>query len=133
MKYPGKQTSRPTTNNIPVIRLSEMYLNRAEAIVRGASISGVTADADLKVITSNRGAADVTATVNSVLLERRKELAFEGHYVYDLARTGNPVKRVDYDGTESARNIDFPSYKWALPIPKSEVECNPNMVQNEGY
>ncbi|MBR2497526.1 MAG: RagB/SusD family nutrient uptake outer membrane protein [Parabacteroides sp.] len=133
LKYPGKQTSRPTTNNIPVIRLSEMYLNRAETIARGASVSGVTADSDLKVITSNRGAADVTATVNSILLERRKELAFEGHYIYDLARTGNPVKRVDYDGSESARNIDFPDYRWALPIPKSEIECNPNMVQNEGY
>ncbi|MDO4756062.1 MAG: RagB/SusD family nutrient uptake outer membrane protein [Parabacteroides sp.] len=133
LKYPGKQTSRPTTNNIPVIRLSEMYLNRAEAIVRGASVSGVTADSDLKMITSNRGAADVVATINSVLLERRKELAFEGHYVYDLARTGTPVNRVDYDGAETARNIEFPSFRWALPIPKSEIECNPNMVQNEGY
>ena len=133
LKYPGKQTSRPTTNNIPVLRLSEMYLNRAEAIARGASVSGVTADADLKVITSNRGAADVTATISSILLERRKELAFEGHYIYDLARTGNSVKRVDYDGEESARNIDFPSYRWALPIPKHEIDCNPNMVQNEGY
>ena len=133
LKYPGKQTSRPTTNNIPVLRLSEMYLNRAEAIVRGASVSGVTADADLKVITSNRGAADVTASLSNVLLERRKELAFEGHYIYDLARTGNPVVRTDYDGAEVTRNVDFPSYRWALPIPKHEMDCNPNMVQNEGY
>lgn len=133
LKYPGKGTDRPNVNNIPVLRLSEMYLNRAEAIARGASISGVTADSDLKMITSNRGAADVTATISSILLERRKELAFEGHYLYDLARTGTGVVRIDYDGTELTRNVAFPSYRWALPIPKHEIDCNPNMVQNEGY
>lgn len=133
LKYPGKLSDRPNVNNIPVLRLSEMYLNRAEAIARGASVNGVTADADLKKITLNRGASDVTATVNTILLERRKELAFEGHYVYDLARTGTSLTRVDYDGTDLTRNIEFPSYRWALPIPKHEMDCNPNMVQNEGY
>lgn len=133
-KYAGKTNDRPCVNNIIVLRLSEMYLNRAEAIINGASVSGVTAAADLKVITSNRNAVDATPTKAGVLLERRKELAFEGHYFYDLARNQMPLRRdVDYTGAATAQYIEFPSWRWALPIPKPEVDANPNMVQNEGY
>lgn len=133
LKYPGNSATRPTSNNIIVLRLSEMYLNRAEAIVRGAKIEGVTADADLLMITSNRGVQPVTATLENVLLERRKELAFEGHLIYDMARTGTALHRVDYQGAATAKDIDFPDYRWALPIPKREMDANPNMTQNDGY
>jgi hypothetical protein len=133
-KYAGKATERPTYNNIIVIRLSEMYLNRAEAIFRGASIAGATVVSDLQAITSNRGASDATPSLTGILTERRKELAFEGHLIYDMARTGTPVNRtVDYDGASTAQYIEFPSYRWALPIPLREINANPNCVQNEGY
>lgn len=133
-KYPGKDLSmRPTFNNIVVLRLAEMYLNRAEALVHGASIAGTSADADLLKITSNRGASPVKASLDNVLLERRKELAFEGHLVYDLARTGTALHRVDYEGAAVAKDIPFPNYRWALPIPKREVDANKNMVQNPEY
>lgn len=133
-KYKAKDpTARPSYANIVVIRLSEMYLNRAEALARGAAIAGTTADNDLLTITSNRGASPVTATIDNILLERRKELAFEGHLVYDMARTGTSLHRVDYQGAADAKDIEFPSYRWALPIPKGEMDANPNMVQNDGY
>jgi len=133
-KYAGKTDDRPCVNNIIVLRLSEMYLNRAEAIVNGASVAGVTTASDLKVITSNRGASDATPTKTGVLLERRKELAFEGHHIYDLARNQLSLSRdVDYTGAPTAQYIEFPSWRWALPIPKPEVDANPNMVQNDGY
>lgn len=133
-KYPGKDLSvRPTYNNIIVLRLSEMYLNRAEALARGAKIPGATADSDLQKITSNRGASTVPATLDNILKERRKELAFEGHLIYDMARTGTPLHRVDYEGAANAKDIDFPDYRWALPIPKKETDANPNIEQNQGY
>lgn len=132
-KYWGKGTDRPTFSNIIVLRLSEMYLNRAEAIFRGATVSGVTAASDLGVITSNRGASPATASLSGILLERRKELAFEGHLIYDLARTGTAVSRTDYQGSAATQNIEFPSYRWALPIPLAEINANPNVIQNEGY
>lgn len=133
-KYAGKsKTQRPLVSNIIVLRLSEMYLNRAEALAHGATIQGASVESDLKVITSNRNASDAPATLEGILLERRKELAFEGHLIYDMARTGTPVNRVDYQGAESARTIEFPSYRWALPIPLVEMNSNPNMEQNEGY
>lgn len=133
-KYPGKEgTSVPQENNIVILRLSEMYLNRAEAIYNGATISGVTADSDLLAITSNRGASPVSASAKTIFDERRKELAFEGHIVYDYARTKTPITRVDYSGTDANKDIPFPSYKWAMPIPKYEIDANANIKQNEGY
>ena len=132
-KYVGYDGSGRQEANIPLIRLSEMYLNRAEALYNGAVISGASADSDLKAITSNRGASTVTASASTIALERRKEFAFEGHIVFDLARTKTSLTREDYDGPEAYRNIPFPSYRWAMPIPKTETDANENMQQNEGY
>lgn len=127
LKYAGKEGSAiPKENNTPIIRLSEMYLNRAEAIYHGASISGVSAATDLATLAEARGIAAPTPSETAILEERRKELAFEGHILYDLKRTGNGVVRTDNAG------VDMPFGKnWALPIPKSECDANPNMVQNE--
>ena len=131
LKYAGKAGSVPRETNIPILRLSEMYLNRAEAISKGASISGASARGDLEAIASKRGAT-VPGTFN-VLDERRKELMFEGHIVYDLARTQTALKRTDFDGTVNKDIPAAPDYRWAMPIPKREMDANPNMTQNPGY
>lgn len=128
LKYAGKEGSAiPKENNTPIIRLSEMYLNRAEAIYNGAVVSGVTAADDLATLAAKRGISAPTPSETEILEERRRELAFEGHIFFDLKRTGYGVVRKDDAG------IDVPatSPKWALPIPKSECDANPNMVQNE--
>ena len=130
-KYKGKEGGVPRETNIPLLRLSEMYLNRAEAIANGASISGASARGDLEAIAAKRGAT-VPAQFN-VLTERRKELMFEGHYVYDLARTKTPLVRKDFDGTVNKDLPAAPDYHWAMPIPKREMDANPNMEQNPGY
>lgn len=127
LKYKGKDGSQiPCENNTPLIRFSEMYLNRAEALANGASIAGVSADSDLRELCSHRGITAPAGTVANILNERRKELAFEGHILYDLKRTGNGVVRTDGAGV----NVPFPDNRWAFPIPKSECDANPNMVQN---
>ena len=133
-KYPGKgDNAAPDCNNVVIFRLSEMYLNRAEALMRGATITGATAISDLNVITSNRGAAAYTSVgPTDIQTERRKELAWEGHYVYDLARWGMPVERAeaDYPLLSMNHDIPFPSTKWALPLSKKEIDVNPNLEQN---
>ncbi len=127
LKYAGKTgSSVPCENNTPLIRLSEMYLNRAEALANGATIAGVSADQDLQTLCEHRGVTAPAATVTNILTERRKELAFEGHILYDLKRTGNGVVRTDGAGVD----VPFPDNRWAFPIPKSECDANPNMVQN---
>ncbi len=134
LKYPGKAPDgNLREDNIPVLRLSEMYLIRAEAILKGASISGSTAVGDVNMIRSNRGATalgDVTLT--DLYRERRRELCYEGHELFDLARTQRGLVRVDYDGAVN-QNIAFPDYRWAMPIPQFEIDANENMEQNPGY
>ncbi len=133
-KYPAKGTNKPDCCNVIVFRLSEMYLNRAEAIMHGATVDGVTAVSDLNAITSLRGGETYTSVGQTdIETERRIELAWEGHYIYDLARWGNGVVRseADYPLCSSNLNVSFPSKKWALPIPKREIDLNKNLVQNE--
>ena len=133
-KYPGKgDNAAPDCNNVVIFRLSEMYLNRAEAIMRGATVDGATAISDINMITANRGAAAYTSVGPvDIQTERRKELAWEGHYLYDLARWGQPVVRSEADYPLLTQNfeIPFPSPKWALPLPKSEIDVNNNLEQN---
>lgn len=131
LKYAGKAGSVPRETNVPILRLSEMYLNRAEAISNGASISGASMRGDLEAIANKRGAT-VPATP-SVFDERRKELQFEGHIVYDYARTAKALNRTDFDGTVNQNIPAAPDYRWAMPIPKREMDANINMTQNEGY
>ena len=130
-KFAGKAGAVPRETNIPILRLSEMYLNRAEAISKGASISGASMRSDLEAIANKRGAT-VPATP-SVFDERRKELMFEGHIVYDYARTQTALVRTDFDDVANKDIPAAPDYRWAMPIPKRELDANPNMTQNEGY
>ena len=129
-KYYGKEGGVPRAVNIPILRLAEMYLNRAEAIYNGASISGVTALGDLQTIANKRGAT-VPAQFD-IFTERRKELMFEGHIVYDYARCNKDLVRTDFDGVVN-KDVKAGDYKWAMPIPKREMDANPNVVQNPGY
>lgn len=133
-KYSGKpKDSDPKYTNIPILRLSEMYLNRAEAIINGASVQGVTAESDLRKIATVRGASQTAAaTKQGVFDERRRELAFEGHITADYARCNKSMTRKDFDDSKN-KDVAFPSYMWALPIPNRERTANPNVAQNPGY
>ena len=136
-KYPGKGDRDPNdVNNVIILRLSEMYLNRAEALMHGATIAGVNGIDDLNMIPNNRGASAYTVlSQTNIELERRKELCWEGNYLNDLARWNKGVNRTaaDFELGTINQNVEFPSYRWALPIPKRELEVNPNLVPNPGY
>ncbi len=134
-KYPGK-TGGLQYNNVPVIRISEMYLIRSEAILRGATLNGgINALDDLNRVASSRGANTYsTATLSNIFEERRKEFFFEGHVYFDMKRLELSLNRSDYTLSDSnAKNIKFPDPRWAFPIPENDVLYNSNMVQNPGY
>ena len=135
MKYYGKgegnATSTPDVSNVIVLRLSEMYLIRAEAIANGATVAGTTAVKDVNAIRSKRGASTLGAAgVDTVIKERRLELNFEGSYWFDLARTGGSFSYVD---AAISKNVPSDSKYWALPIPKSQIDLDANLEQNPGY
>ena len=132
-KYPGKN-GLLAYNNVPVLRISEMYLIRSEAIYRGATVSGVTAIDDLNRVATNRNAeAYASVTLDNLFEESRKEFLFEGHIFFDMKRLQKSLVRTDYDLDPLTKNIDFPSYRWALPIPENDILYNDNMDQNPGY
>lgn len=133
-KYAGKGRGTPDVSNIVVLRLSEMYLNRAESIVNGAAVSGATAVSDLNMVASNRNApAYSTVTREDVFQERRKELAWEGHLWFDYSRLGRSLVRTDFTGTAFNKDIPYPDNRWAMPIANRELSINENLVQNPGY
>ena len=132
-KFPGKN-GLLAYNNVPILRISEMYLIRSEAIYRGATVSGVTAIDDLNRVATNRNAeAYATVTLDNLFEESRKEFLFEGHVFFDMKRLQKSLVRTDYDLDPLTKNIDFPSYRWALPIPENDILYNDNMDQNPGY
>jgi hypothetical protein len=133
LKYPGKAPSgNLRQDNIVVLRLAEMYLIRAEATLEGAN-TGVPAVDDLNAIRTNRGASELaSANLVDVYKERRLELCFEGHQLFDLARTQRGLERTDFEGAVN-QNVGFPNILWAMPIPQAEIDANENMEQNPGY
>lgn len=147
MKYPGKGlgdvTGTPDQNNTIVLRLSEMYIIRAEALATGnAVINGATALDDLNTIRTNRGlGAATSASVSSIWEEAKKEFCFEGFHWFNTARlatAGNSWAVITYgtDMEEASRrgpNIANYTNYWALPISKSERDVNPNLVQMPGF
>ncbi len=118
--------------NIPLIRLSEMYLTRAEGNFRvGGAPIGATPLADINTIRDRVGAKLYTSlSLASILKERRLELAFEGHWIHDIKRNKQTISKTNGNGTQTWA---FSSPKLVFPIPLRETDANKNLVQNEGY
>jgi hypothetical protein len=148
-KYPGK-TGAHTANDVKVFRASEIYFIKAECLVRNGNLAG--AATLIQQVRQARnyitGAtvptpsyANATEAFADILLERRKELAFEGHRYIDLKRLGADagVPGTDRDATDGANsnaisplNILLGDYRFTLPIPQAEININP-LIQNPGY
>lgn len=122
-------------DNVPVIRISEAYLNRAEA----NAMLGNTADAltDLNIIRTRSGLparTDLTgaALLTEILRQRRLEFGFEGHRWFDLKRRGQDVvKTIPLSTTPN--NVPFNDPRILAPIPGNELSTNKSIKQNFGY
>lgn len=149
--------------NIKVLRLSEMYLSRGEALARLAvqnnDNNALTSSlADINLIRKSRdtasatrpfaasllatppaGSIRATAYLDSIIVERRKEFALEGQRLFDLNRTKTNYVKINSAGNSTSRLIDYAattnSYyqRTILPIPVTQVQNNRNMVQNPGF
>jgi len=111
--------------NVPVIRLAEMYLIRAESNVRlvpAAPIGGVTPLQDLATVRSRAGLTTTSATLTDILNERKLEFAFEGFSLHDAKRTQTNIGSLPWNST-----------KLIFPIPQREIDANKNLVQNPDY
>jgi hypothetical protein len=129
--------------DFPLFRLGEIYLNYAEAVLRGGT--GGDAATALQLVNNLRkrgynGSSTATLsagelTLDYILDERGREFFYEGQRRTDLIRFGKltgssylwPWKGNVADGRSVA------DYFNVYPIPADDMGANENLVQNSGY
>ena len=110
-----------------VIRFAEVLLIQAEAEARQNKLA--EAEATLTPVRTRAGLAAAgidgmtqANAIAAILQERRLELAYEGDRWHDLVRTGRAVTV-----------MGIPAFQKLYPIPLSELDVAPGLVQNPGY
>lgn len=136
--YPFMYKCRSSYQNRYKLRLADIMLLQAEAY----AYLGKNSEAATLVneIRNRVGLAPVDASgdmIETVLHERRLELAFEGQRWFDLCRNGkvekymNAVYAKDSGRLPQKRLFDANSY--LLPVPQKALDENVNLEQNPGY
>lgn len=152
-RYPGpfdRGSARATSHNMSMLRYAEVLLIAAEAAVetgraaeattlinqirsraRAGGVSKTGADFP-NIVGPSAIPADLTgpATIADVMEERRIELAFEGKRWYDIARRQMGPAVFGANGLEGAKEFFSESTDYLTPLPRTELERNPNLTQN---
>ena len=128
-RYGAKWRTTEGAEDLHIIRLGEVLLNKAEAQANFGDLAGAVATYNLvrerAGLTPHVLGVDVTSpdeVRTAVWNERRKELAFEGDRWPDLVRT---QRAVAVEG--------IPAFRTLFPIPQNEIDVAPKIVQNQGY
>ncbi|MBK0384269.1 RagB/SusD family nutrient uptake outer membrane protein [Pedobacter sp. SD-b] len=136
--YATKKYAQGSLNATPVkvLRLSEIYLIRAECYAQANNFT--LANADLNTIrkradpaATDLGLSNKTDLLNAIYIERRKELDFEGNLLFDLLRTKQGINRTDCNAQTCT--LPFTDYRLIMPLPAATVNANNVIIQNEGY
>jgi starch-binding outer membrane protein, SusD/RagB family len=128
--YVGKYRNfNPPSQNIPVLRLGEVYLIHAEASARSNNAPDNQSFASLNAIRERAGLGPAASGISleefvrAVQVEKRKEMMFESEVWFDLCRTGL-----------ASEILGVPSpQRYVFPVPQLELDLNPNLDQNTGY
>lgn len=133
VKFAGEPGN--SVDNFPMMRLSEMYLIRAEALAKDQNnpVAGVP---DLETLRTARnvGAVPATALVdlqafeNYILDERMRELGVEGHRFFDLKRLQRDIRNPD-----GSLKMRAESYRILAEIGSGLINVNEQLVENPGY
>lgn len=138
-------------NDIKVMRLSEMYMIKAEARTAANDLAGAATaiksllDARFSTPQALPSFTNATQAWAEILKQRRIEFAYEGYRYVDLKRLGSlagvGINRDPADYSSSSANypaanpsnLPLNSNKWTLPIPQDEINVNKAIQQNPGY
>jgi starch-binding outer membrane protein, SusD/RagB family len=144
--YPDKATTAATRmsgNDMSIFRLADIYLMKAEAIVRGASETTVNGELQTALILLNkvraRAKAPLATTIDKDILldERARELYWENWRRNDLIRfdkyeTFYPIPGDTPVDSYTAKMNPDPQRR-IFPIPAREILLNNKLVPNPGY
>jgi hypothetical protein len=148
------QDGDPNLSSPVMLRLAEIYLNRAEAYAKSGNVAEALGDVD--EIRINRGLENALyngevptgmSALDVVMKERRIELAFEGHRALDVYRNKRDMDRsywgyhlaglIESDIDLNVKPVGYPNevVSWENPriiyyIPVDEILANPPCVQN---
>ena len=141
-----------TTHYLPVtatgvfgrcLRLSEAYLNYAEAMAMLGGSGDSEATAALNALLEKRfdpeDFEEVEFESNAELVqfireERRRELCYEGHRWFDLRRWGMPAITHTWHDNESQSSdymLQEGDLLYTVPIPDEALQSNNSLLQNE--
>lgn len=129
-EYEDGLSQMAMSNDFPIYRLADIYLLKAEALMR---LNGEKANAEAvgyaNRVRERAGATlytTETLTMDELLVERARELCWEGHRRQDQVRFGTFSKPWD-----NKTNTD--SYRDIYPIPMRAMTTNSKLEQNPGY
>lgn len=121
-------------NDVIVIRGTEALLNKIEALyyvnpsqALTELVNWVQTYRDEEYSFSGSG----QALLDEILLQRRIELAFEGHRYFDMNRYEMDIQKSANSTVNSL--MPFNDFRRVFPIPLNEMNTNPEMVQNPNY
>lgn len=126
---PNTQDQFSSPNDVPIMRLADIYLIRAEAKMRSGDEPG--ARADINNLRSKRSTAGKTlpqlstVTLDDILKERGYELYWEGLRRQDLIRFGKFTDAWQEKPVTDAKRVVF-------PVPTSAADVNENLDPNLG-
>lgn len=131
------QATRLNSNDMPMLRLADVFLMKAEAELRGATPTAVNGELQTPLILVNklrsRAGAQLATSVDlpTLLDERARELSWEGWRRNDLIRFGQ--FEVEYPLPNDVLTMNKDVNRRLYPVPSTELKTNPNLVQNPGY
>jgi tetratricopeptide (TPR) repeat protein len=131
--------------NLRVMRYAEVLLLAAEAHLQSGE-SGKALNYVNQIRTRAKLPNLSSVTLDDIKTEKRLELCVEGVRFQDLVRWGDAERMMADQGKKIAAftlsGVDYPfsnanggfkAKNKLLPIPRKELELNPNMVQNENW
>ncbi|MEJ7588229.1 MAG: RagB/SusD family nutrient uptake outer membrane protein [Ferruginibacter sp.] len=139
-----------TRNNHRILRYADVLLLKAEAVLQsgGNAAEAIALVNQVRARARNMAASgahpadfsaaetNVTTVMGWIMDERLRELAGEGHRWFDLRRwhlAGYITLNNAFFNSLAAADMDFKLTNLVFPIPTSETDVNPNVVQNPGY
>ena len=145
-KFSNKKSDGTNGNNntgehadvdIPIFRVGEMYLNYAEAALRGGGDAGLALTYINKLrerAYGNTSGNVASINLDFILAERSREMYWEGTRRVDLIRFNQFTTNYNWPfkgGIANGMNVD--SHRTIYPIPFNALAVNKNLTQNPGY
>jgi hypothetical protein len=130
-------------NNWIVLRYADVLLMYAEAVNEGGAATAGTAEAALNQVRMRAGIGSLNglaqpALRDSIRVERRRELAFEGQRWFDLSRWGildatiqakTELMQSIQPGETTVHGVSSNLF----PIPETQINSNDKLTQNPGW